>query len=154
MDKQKYTKRLSRDTSYNNKKKSYQDKLSPAEIKKKLEEYKQTDDISQVALNSHVRYFSFNPKTGEKQFRLGGFLRRIDMVKGYVILVGNNNLSWSVQIKNSVFFQKMTFGELKQELKEKYAAKYQKEIRKLKVENKKLKNTLREVKRQAKMNRK
>jgi len=154
MDKQKYTKRLSRDTSYNNKKKSYQDKLSPAEIKKKLEEYKQVDDISQVALNSHVRYFSFNPKTGEKQFRLGGFLRRIDMVKGYVILVGNNNLSWSVQIKNSVFFQKMTFSELKQELKEKYAAKYQKEIRKLKVENKKLKNTLREVKRQAKMNRK
>ena len=154
MDQKSYTKRLSHDKGYDKKKKSYQDKLSPAEIKKKLEEYKQVEDMSVVPLNSHLRYFSFNPKTGEKLFRLGGFLRKVDMVKGYVILVGNNNLSWSVQIKNTVFFQKMTFGELKQELKEKYASKYEKDIKKLKTENKKLKATLKEIQKQAKRNKK
>ena len=94
------TKRLSRDTSYKKTAKSYQDKLSPDEIKQKLEEYKQVEDIDEINLNSHLRYFSFNPKTGKKQFRLGGFLTKID--KEYVIL-SNGNLSWSVQKKNTVF---------------------------------------------------
>ena len=40
------TKRLSRDTTYVKKQKSYQDKLSPAEIKEKLAEYKQVDEYS------------------------------------------------------------------------------------------------------------
>ena len=63
MNKNNITKRLSRDTSYVKTKNTYQDKLSPNEIKKKLEEYKQIDDITSVPLNSHVRYFTFNPKT-------------------------------------------------------------------------------------------
>ena len=52
------TKRLSRDTSYTKTKKSYQEKLSPDEIKKKLEEYKQVEFIDDVNLNSHLRYFT------------------------------------------------------------------------------------------------
>ena len=47
MDK-KVTKRLSRDTNYKKTGKSYQEKLSPSEIKKKLEEYN-TDDLSILA---------------------------------------------------------------------------------------------------------
>ncbi len=141
------TKRLSRDTTYTKTKKSYQDKLSPAEIKKKLAEYKQVDDIDSVSLNSHVRYFTFNPKNGKKLFRLGGFLTKID--KAYVIL-SNGKLSWSVQKKNSVFFQKMNFNELKAELAKKISKKYEKEIDKLKYENSKLKQTLRKVKKQLK----
>jgi len=141
------TKRLSRDTSYSKTSKSYQEKLSPNEIKKKLEEYKQIDNISNVSLNSHLRYFSFNPKTGKKQFRLGGFLTKID--KDYVIL-SNGNLSWSVQINNAVFFQKLTFSELKQELTEKISSKYEKKIEKLNEENITLKDTLKKVKKQLK----
>lgn len=141
----KITKRLSRDTTYNKTKKSYQDNLSPADIKQKLEEYTQVEDIKKVPLNSHLRYFSFNPKTGKKQFRLGGFLTKID--KEYVVL-SNGSLSWSVQIKNTVFFQKLTFSELKEELTQKISSKYEKKIKKLMEENEKLKSTLKEVKKQ------
>ena len=59
----KITKRLSRDTTYTKTKKTYQEKLSPAEIKKKLEEYKQVEDISGLVLGNHLRYFTFNKKT-------------------------------------------------------------------------------------------
>ena len=141
------TKRLSRDTSYKKTSKSYQEKLSPNEIKKKLEEYKQVENIKDVSLNSHLRYFSFNPKTGKKQFRLGGFLTKIN--EDYVIL-SNGTLSWSVQINNSVFFQKLTFSELKQELTEKISSKYKKKIEKLSEENINLKETLKKVKKQLK----
>lgn len=141
------TKRLSRDTNYKKTNKSYQDNLSPDEIKKKLEEYKQVEDISEINLNSHLRYFSFNPKTGKKQFRLGGFLTKID--KEYVIL-SNGSLSWSVQKKNSVFFVKMNFSDLKNELIEKISKKYEKKIEKLSEENVLLKETLKKVKKQLK----
>ena len=57
---------------------SYQSKLSPSEIKEKLEEYKIVADINSVALNSHLRYFTTDKKTKEKLFRLGGFLTKID----------------------------------------------------------------------------
>lgn len=143
------TKRLSRDTSYKKTKKSYQDNLSPDEIKKKLEEYKQIDDITKVSLNSHLRYFTINLKNGQKQFRLGGFLTKIDEKKKYVIL-SNGTLSWSVQIKNSVFFQKMSFGELKTELIKKIEKKYEKKIERLEIENNQLKDTLKKVKKQVK----
>ena len=145
MNKNQITKRLSRDTTYTKTKKSYQDNLSPDEIKKKLEEYKQVDNIKEVPLNSHLRYFTFNPKTGKKQFRLGGFLTKID--KEYVVL-SNGSLSWSVQIKNTVFFEKMNFTDLKEELMEKIGAKYEKELKKLKEENIKLRETLKQVKKQ------
>lgn len=141
------TKRLTRDTTYNKTKKSYQENLSPDEIKQKLEEYSQVDDIDEVPLNSHLRYFTINVKTGKKQFRLGGFLTKID--KEYVVL-SNGNLSWSVQKKNNIFFRKMTFQELKDELIKKIKKGYENEIKKIKDENKKLKETIKKVKKQVK----
>lgn len=141
------TKRLTRDTTYNKTKKSYQDNLSPAEIKQKLEEYSQVDNIDEVPLNSHLRYFTINVKTGKKQFRLGGFLTKID--KDYVVL-SNGTLSWSVQKKNNIFFRKMTFQELKEELTGKIKKSYESEIKKLKDENKKLRSALKKVKNQVK----
>ena len=139
------TKRLTKDKEKT--KNSYQNKMSPKEIREKLEEYKKVNDISKVALDAHLRYFTVNDK-GEKQFRLGGFLRKIDLEKGYVIL-SNGQLSWSVQIKNSIFFQKMTFAELKAELKEEIEKKYLSEMKKLKDENKKLISALKDIKAQA-----
>ena len=145
----KITKRLSRDTTYKKSGKSYQEKLSPNEIKKKLEEYSQVDDITQVPIGTHVRYFSINTKTGEKLFRLGGFLAKIDPKLQYVICQ-NGTLSWSVQIKNSVFFRKMSFSDLKEELVEKISKKYENKITSLKNENKKLKDALKQIKKKTK----
>ena len=105
MQNQKITKRLSRDTSYQRPKKTYQDKLTPEEIEEKLEEYVKVDDISKVSLNSHIRYFSLNAKTGKKEFRLGGFLTNRDQPDKFVIL-SNGSISWSVQEKQQYFLKK------------------------------------------------
>lgn len=140
------TKRLSRDSTYNKSKKSYQESLSPDEIKKKLEEYKVIEDIRTAPLNAHVRYFTIN-KSGEKQFRLGGFVTKIQ--DEYIILA-NNNLSWSVQIKGTIFFIKMSFSDLKEEIIKKVSKKFDKDITELTEENKKLKDTIKQVKNQVK----
>ena len=137
------TKRLSRDTSYTRPKKTYQEKLSPKEIKEKLLEYVQVDDITTVPLNTHIRYFTFNKKTGERLFRLGGFLTRKEPSDPYVIL-SNGTSSWSVQKGNSVFFKKMTIKDLRNE--------YEDEIKRLTKENKKLKETLSKVESKIKEN--
>jgi PAS domain S-box-containing protein len=50
----------------------------------------------------------FDSKTNKKQFRLGGFLTKIE--KDYIVL-SNGSLSWSVQKKTSVFYQKMSLQE-------------------------------------------
>jgi len=144
MDK-KITKRLSRDTTYKKKGKSYQESLSPADIKKKLEEYSQVEDITQVEIGTHIRYFTFNPETNEKQFRLGGFLAKIDPKMKYIICQ-NGSLSWSVQIDKTIFFKKMSFSDLKEELTETIKKKYESQIKSLKKENKKLKAALKEIK--------
>lgn len=133
MQNQKITKRLSRDTSYQRPKKTYQDKLTPDEIEEKLEEYVKIEDINKVPLNSHIRYFTLNDKTGKKEFRLGGFLSNRDQSDKYVIL-SNGTISWSVQTLNSIFFKKMTIKELKQE--------YEEKIEQLETENNKLKKAL------------
>jgi chaperonin cofactor prefoldin len=138
------TKRLASDTNYKKEGKSLQQTLSPNEIKEKLEEYVQTDNIDEVALNSHIRYFSIDKKTGKKQFRLGGFLTKID--KDYVVL-SNGRLSWSVQKNNTVFFKKMSYNDLKEELIEKISNKFEKKINTLEKENQALKTTLKDIKR-------
>ena len=137
------TKRLNN----NNGNKSYQDSLSPAEIKKKLEEYQQVDEIDDVKIGTHLRYFTFNPSTGKKQFRLGGFLSKLD--KDYIVM-NNGQFSWSVQKDKTVFFKKLSFGDLKEELIEKISKKYEKKIIELSEENVKLKNALKTIKKQLK----
>lgn len=139
------TKRL----NYKDGNKSYQDSLSPAEIKKKLEEYQQVEDIDDVQIGTHLRYFTFNPSTGKKQFRLGGFLSKLD--KDYIVM-NNGELSWSVQKDKTVFFKKVSFGELKEEIIEKISKKYEKKIIELTDENTKLKNALKNIKKQLKNN--
>ena len=139
------TKRLTKDNTKS--KNSYQNSLSPKEIKEKLEEYKRVEDVNALALNTHLRYFTVNPKTGEKQFRLGGFLTKIDASKGYVVL-SNGQLSWSVQLANTIFFKKMTFQELKKELIEDIGKVYIDEIKALKEENRVLKDTIKKVKKE------
>jgi hypothetical protein len=137
------TKRLTADTDYKKEGKSLQQTLSPNEIKEKLQEYTQINDIGEAPLNSHIRYFTID-KNGKKQFRLGGFLTKID--NDYVIL-SNGKLSWSVQKNNSIFFKKMSYNELKEELIEKISNKFEKKLISLEKENETLKNTLKDIKR-------
>jgi hypothetical protein len=112
----KVTKRLSNDKNYQRPKKTFQDNLSNQEIKEKLKEYKKVSDIKFVSIGTHIRYFSVDPKTKEKQFRLGGTLNKIDP-EGRFIILSNGTTSWSAQIPNTIFFQKMTEAEYKEEMK-------------------------------------
>jgi hypothetical protein len=110
------TKRLSKNTGYSRPDKTYQEKLSNQEIKEKLKEYKKVVDIKAVSIGTHIRYFSVDPKSKEKVFRLGGTLNKVDPEGKYVIL-SNGSVTWSVQIPNAIFYQKMTEAEFKEELK-------------------------------------
>ena len=139
-------KRLTRDDEKS--KNSIQKNLSPDEIREKLEEYKRVENIETVALNAHLRYFTTD-KDGNNNFRLGGFLTKMDKEKGYLIL-SNGNVSWSVQMKDSIFFQKMNFKDLKEELIKSIHEEYEKEIKNLKKENKKLKDNILEIKNEVK----
>ena len=124
--------------------KTVQENMSPDEIKKKLEEYKLSEDNSMIQPGIMVRYFNINPTTGKKQFRLGG--KVIKNETEYMVLESGNKVRWSVQKKNTIFYQKMTFAELKEELIKKISKKYEKEINDLLTENEKLKETLKEIK--------
>ena len=137
------TKRLGND-NYKKEGKSIQQTLSPNEIKEKLQEYIQIDTIDDVSLNTHIRYFTVDKKSGKKQFRLGGFLTKNE--NEYVVL-SNGKVSWSVQKNNSLFFKKMSYNDLKQELIEKISNKFEKKIVSLEKENESLKNTLKDIKR-------
>lgn len=110
------TKRLSNDRNYVKPGQTYQQTLSNQEIKEKLKEYKKVDDIRKVCIGTHCRYFTYDPKTKEKLFRLGGNINKIDP-EGRFVVLSNGTLSWSVQIAGTLFYQKMTESEYKDELK-------------------------------------
>lgn len=136
-------KRLTKDTNYKKVGKTFQESLSPNEIKEKLEDYTRVNDIDLVPLNTHIRYFTEDKKTGKKHFRLGGFLTKLD--KDYIVL-SNGQLSWSVQKKTSIFFAKNSSNNQNE--------KYDEKIQSLIEENKRLKDTLKQVKNSVKKNHK
>ena len=126
------------------KKKSSKNKLSIEEIKEKLKEYTRIDDISKVNIGTHLRYFTIE-SNGNKLFRLGGFLNKVNLKDGYVVL-GNNKITWSVQIKTSIFYKKMNYRELKKKIEKKIKSKYLKKIQELEKENDNLKKSIKEIK--------
>lgn len=109
-------KRLTRDTTYERPKKTYQEMLSNEEIKEKLKNYKKVTDIKKVSIGTHLRYFTID-KNKDKHFRLGGTLNKFGENGEYIIL-SNGKLNWSVQLNNSIFFQKLSENEYKEEMKE------------------------------------
>lgn len=122
------TKRISRKNNYNNNSnKTFQETLSNEQIKKYLNDYKKVDDISKIGISTHLRYFTLDPKTNKQLFRLGGYLNKFGDNGEYIIL-SNGDLSWSVQIKNSIFYKKMTDQELKEELKQEILTETQETI--------------------------
>jgi hypothetical protein len=121
------TKRISRKNNYNNNNKTFQETLSNEQIKKYLNDYKKVDDISKIGISTHLRYFTLDSKTNKQLFRLGGYLNKFGDNGEYIIL-SNGDLSWSVQIKNSTFYKKMTDQELKEELKQEILTETQETI--------------------------
>ena len=135
--------------NYKRPKKTYTDKLTDDDIKAKIEDYVEVDDISMVPLNSHVRYFTEKineKKKKEKVFRLGGFLINKSNYEKYVILsnvpetgfINPIKKTWSVNTKTSIFYKKQTLDEIKEE--------YELEIEDLKDQIKFLKKEVKKLK--------
>jgi len=146
------------DDSYKRPKKTLTDKLTSEDIKSKLEDYIEVEDISKVPLNTHIRYFTEKEdkikKKKIKVFRLGGFLVNKNNYDKYIILsntpetgvINNNKKTWSVNTQTSIFYRKQNFDEIKEQYKDEIDELYdeidnlKKQIKKLKAENTKLKN--------------
>lgn len=146
------------DDSYKRPKKTLTDKLSAEEIKEKLEDYIEVEDISKVPLNTHIRYFTEKEDKDKKKkikvFRLGGFLVNKNNYDKYVILsnvpdtgvINANKKTWSVNTKTSIFYRKQNLDEIKEQYQDELDELYEevdnlkKQIKKLKAENTKLKN--------------
>ncbi|KAL0491028.1 hypothetical protein AKO1_002665 [Acrasis kona] len=105
----KFVKKLGSDASYKKPKITYQETLSTHDISEKLQGYVKVEDISDVALNTHLRYFVKN-KEGGQDFRTGGFLHNKQNSDKYVMLSNGKNV-WSVQIKGATFFRKLSHKE-------------------------------------------
>lgn len=136
--------RLSKSVAFQRPKYTVQDKLTEEEIDEKLQDYKEVDDIREVPVGTHVRYFvtTVDKKTGQsvRKFRLGGMLKDKEHADKYVVLT-NGTLSWSVQVKDATFYKKMTLEEIKDEY-EMIIQEKADEIKLLKKQVKVLKNEL------------
>jgi hypothetical protein len=124
-------------------KKTFTDNLTKEEINEKLEDYKLVEDISKVPLGTHLRYFV--EKDGIKLFRMGGNLKRNLDLPNFIVLQNAMGVEWTVQIKNTTFYKKMTIKEIKEEYDSIIEDLHDK-IKKLKVENKDLKAENKELK--------
>ena len=110
------TKKIAR-TTYQRPTQTYQENLTKQQIKEQLKDYKEITDITMISIGCHIRYFTIDPKTKKKLFRLGGSVNKIDPEYRFIIL-SNGTVSWSVQIANTTFWKKLTESEYKEELKE------------------------------------
>ena len=135
-------KKLGADKNYQRPKYTYQEQLTADEIEKLLQGYEQVESIIDIPINTHIRYFTTD-NNGDHKFRMGGFLHDKSNADKYIIL-SNGTKSWSVQIKDTVFFKKLSHTEEINSLHKLYKKKLafqEKEIRRLKKELKRLKIT-------------
>lgn len=103
-------KKLGADKSYKRPKVTYQEQLTADEIAEKLQGYERVEDISEVPINTHLRYFKTD-KDGTQKFCSGGFLSDKKDAETYVYLT-NGKQSWPVQMADSpVFFRKLSHKE-------------------------------------------
>jgi len=105
----KFTKKIGSDTSYKRPKKTIQEQLTAEEIAERLQGYERVDDIIEVPLNTHLRYFTMEDD-GKQVFRMGGFLQNKQNADKYVYL-SNGSISWSVQTDKTIFFRKLSHKE-------------------------------------------
>ena len=94
---------------------TYTDKLSKVQIKELLVDYEKINNIKeleQIPSGTHMRYFEM--KNNELKFRTGGILTVVTGLPDYIIL-NNNKISWSVQVKNCIFFKRITIKQIREE---------------------------------------
>lgn len=90
------------------------------QIKEKLKNYKRLNkkEFETVKMGTWIKYINRN----KKEFRIGGILTKVEMKLGYIVLRNPySNISWSVQLKDNVFFvpdveRKSEIEEAKNEL--------------------------------------
>jgi hypothetical protein len=101
------------DTDYIRPKLTLSDLLTKKDIEGLLLDYERVDSLDLVPIGTHIRYFE--NKDGELKFRVGGLLK-IKGLPDYVIL-NNGKVGWSVQIKNCIFFRRITLDNVREEYK-------------------------------------
>ncbi|MEM0354235.1 MAG: hypothetical protein QXW79_01500 [Thermoplasmata archaeon] len=104
-----YIRKLGSDRNYKRPEVTYQEQLSAEEIAEKLQGYERVDNIEEVPLNTHIRYF-ITKKDGTQLFRMGGFLHNKRNADKYIMLTNGKDV-WSVQVKDAVFFRKLSHQE-------------------------------------------
>ncbi len=116
---------------------TYSEKMSKEQIRQLLidyEEIKNIKEFNKIDSGTHLRYFE--NKDGELKFRTGGILTVKTGLPDYIIL-SNGKLSWSVQVKDCIFFRRVTSKDIKEE--------YEGELIKLKGENRGLQLIINEL---------
>jgi hypothetical protein len=104
------------------------EKMTPDEIIERLEDYEEIENWENVPLQTHIRYFKINDD-GTKVFRMGGWLVNNSGLPIYVVLA-NSGTSWSIQTKEVIGFKQITVQSIREQ--------YEKIIKQLKDENKKI----------------
>jgi len=104
----KYSKPFGSDKNYKRPEITYQEQLSKEEVLEKLNGYVKVDNISEVPISTHVRYFT--KKDDKIMFRTGGSLVNKNNADVYVMLSNGTN-TWSVQVRDTVFYRKMSHQE-------------------------------------------
>lgn len=92
--------------------KTFTDGMTPEEIDESLQNYKQIthSDLYNIKLGTHFRYFKTD-SDGKRHFRLGGNIINISGLPDYVVF-GNGKITWSVQVKGTLFFQKISVEDI------------------------------------------
>lgn len=137
-------KRISQD-DYQRPTQTYTEKLTRGDIKNKLEDYIRVDDIKDLKVGMHIRYF-IKSSDDNLKFRSGGSITKIDKSLKYIVLT-NSKITWSVQIPTSILFRRLTTQELKDEFKKKLDDTML-ENEKVKRENKQLIEYAKQLKKQ------
>jgi len=112
--------------------------LTDEEINNLLEDYAEVDDITEIEIDTHIRYFTitFENNKATKVFRLGGKVFSISPDRDYVMLKHGNNMI-QAPVQNTIFYKQLTIAEIKKEY-ELILNTYEDEIMELKAENKNL----------------
>ena len=99
------------ETKYDRPELTYTDLLTKKDIEGLLIDYERVENLESIPLNTHIRYFE--KKDGELKFRVGRNLK-IKCLPDYIIL-NNGKVGWSVQVKNCIFFRKISLDDVRNE---------------------------------------
>lgn len=97
--------KLRSNRSYELPKITHKEQLTTNEITEELQGYEKVDNISEVPLSTHIKYFKIE-KDGTYSFRTGGYLFNKTNANEYIYLSNNQN-SWVVSSSDAIFYRKI-----------------------------------------------